>query len=621
MRPARLADVPRPLRPPAVPAILALSVLLAARATANAGAPIDAEVLNKVKVATVHLKVTLSDQRVVQGSGFFTDEPGLIVTNAHVLQMLDPASRKPAKVEVTVHSGTDKSRTLAAQVVGLDRGSDLALVRVTAKGLPAPLRFSAAKGLRETQPVFVFGFPFGQQLGKEITVNRSSVSSLRKAGQSITSIQLHGGLNPGNSGGPVVDDRGNVIGVAVSGVRGTTIGHAIPAGFVNRFLNGRIVGSSAEVPYKDGDKLMMELTFELVDPLGRLKNVEFQLWAGNPGPPRPPDSKEPAPRPGDSEKKRYRMPYAKTSPVTLAVPLPKLEGKQVYWIQPIITNGGGETAWVVATTIPPKSPLDRRPLTLKYRPPVNRKQTAEVVSHGEFRIRNADGEQNAVGINLVATFTESFGEEAPRGFPARLTYDGFGLTIRVDGKPIERDAELRKKQTDIRFAAADVEMDKDGSMATSKADLKRVPRLSQEMIADLSEQILQAVEVLSIPLPARKLEVHETWRAQRTFLIGSAILSVPVQADITYKYMGVQVRGSKEGALIRIHGRVKGRRGDGLDVSGTVSGAAFVSAETGQVLSADTTVKADLDLTFRRKLAKAIATLTVTIKRPAPPGK
>jgi hypothetical protein len=580
---------------------------------------LDAEVLKKVKAATVHLKVTLQDGRVGQGSGFFTDEPGLIVTNAHVVQMLDPESRKPAKVEATLHGGTDKSRTLVATVVGVDRGSDLALIRVEDKEPPAALKFGATKGLTETQSLYVFGFPFGDRLGKEITVSRSSVSSLRKSGENITAIQLDGGLNPGNSGGPVVDATGNVVGVAVSGVRGTQIGKAIPAEYVARFINGRIVASSAAVPYKDGDQVMMEITFELVDPLGRLNAVEFQLWAGNPGPLRPASLKEPAPQPGDSEKKRYKMPYEKKPSVTLAVPLPKLGDKQLYYLQPIITNGTGETRWTVATTVPGKPPLERRAVTLKYKPPVGGKQTAELVSNGDFKIRGANGEEDSVGLNLVTAFTESFAEEGPRGFPMRLTYDRFGLTIRVDNKPLEKDAELRKMQADIRFAAASVEMDKDGTLGTSKADLRQVPRGSQDMVSDLSDQILQSVEVLSVPLPEKKIEPLEKWKAQRHFLIGSGIIAVPVQADITYTYKGVQARDGKEGALIGIEGRVRGRKGDGLDVGGTLSGVAWVSLETGEVLSADTSVKADLDLTFQKRQSKALATLAVSIKRPAPP--
>jgi hypothetical protein len=113
----------------------------------------------------------------------------------------------------------------------------------------------------------------------------------------------------------------------------------------------------------------------------------------------------------------------------------------------------------------------------------------------------------------------------------------------------------------------------------------------------------------------------DTWKTQRLFLIGSAIISVPAQVDITYKYMGTQTRDGKEGALIRIEGRVRGRKGQGLDVGGSATGSAFVSLDTGQLISADASIKADVDLTFRRVQAKAIATLAVSMKRPAPPPK
>src|SRR5262249_43607416 len=162
----------------------------------------------KVKAGTVTIQVKLQDGRTVTGSGFLTDEPGLVITNAHVLNMLDADSRKPVKVDVVVNAGTDKSKTLAGTVLGVDRGSDLGAVRIDAKDLPAPLAVGNANNLNETDLVYVFGFPFGEQLGKEITVSKASVSSLRKKGGLLEQVQLQGGLNPGNSGGPVVDAEG-----------------------------------------------------------------------------------------------------------------------------------------------------------------------------------------------------------------------------------------------------------------------------------------------------------------------------------------------------------------------------------------------------------------------------
>src|SRR5262245_42806291 len=111
---------------------------------------IDSAVLRRVKAATVHFKVTVPDGRIAQGRGFVTDEPCLFITSAHVVQMLDPESRKPTRIEVTTHSGTDKTRTTVGKVVGVDRGSDLALVRVEGNDPPAPLKLGATKGLSET---------------------------------------------------------------------------------------------------------------------------------------------------------------------------------------------------------------------------------------------------------------------------------------------------------------------------------------------------------------------------------------------------------------------------------------------------------------------------------------
>ncbi len=80
---------------------------------ACADAPSLDAALKKVKAATVQLQVKLANDRLVQGSGFFTDEPGLIITDAHVLNMLDADSRRPARVNVVLTDAAGKQRTAA----------------------------------------------------------------------------------------------------------------------------------------------------------------------------------------------------------------------------------------------------------------------------------------------------------------------------------------------------------------------------------------------------------------------------------------------------------------------------------------------------------------------------
>lgn len=192
------------------------------------------DVVKKVKQSTTYLRVTLPGGEVAQGSGFFAIERGLVITNAHVVGLLR-SNNLPRRVEVVVHSGEAGEMKLAGTVVGLDRENDLVVLRVQGdlSRLPPLLPVVSAAELVETQNVYIFGFPFGAQLGKNITVSASSISSLRRGDNGVLKqVQVNGGMNPGNSGGPVTDARGVVIGVSVAGISGTQINFAVPAGFI-----------------------------------------------------------------------------------------------------------------------------------------------------------------------------------------------------------------------------------------------------------------------------------------------------------------------------------------------------------------------------------------------------
>jgi S1-C subfamily serine protease len=183
----------------------------------------------KIKHATVYIRVTTDSGRVFFGSGFFVQRTGYVVTNEHVVE--------DAKVvEVIIDSGTARSRTLEGVVKAGDPGRDLALVRVSGSNLPDPLTLGDTASLKETHELFIFGFPLGENLGKEISVNKSSVSSFRENAD-YPKIQMNGGVNPGNSGGPVVDSSGKVVGVVVSKIKGTEINFAITAETVRGFLD------------------------------------------------------------------------------------------------------------------------------------------------------------------------------------------------------------------------------------------------------------------------------------------------------------------------------------------------------------------------------------------------
>ena len=253
-----------------------------------APAQIDPATVTKVKNATVYLRVQLPNGDVAEGSGFLCLQPGIIVTNAHVLGMLRSDAAAPRTVEVVVHSGEANELKTTASVLAVDRSNDLAVLRAAldAARLPGPLLPDTAENLIETQKVYVFGFPFGAGLGKNITVSESSVSSLRRPGGFLQRIQVNGGMNPGNSGGPVCDVRGVVVGVSVSIIQGTQINFAIPGDFVLQLLAGKFAGSEAGLLYRFDGKLLLPLKVASLDPLGRIRSGTVEVWAGNPGPSR-----------------------------------------------------------------------------------------------------------------------------------------------------------------------------------------------------------------------------------------------------------------------------------------------------------------------------------------------
>jgi serine protease Do len=138
------------------------------------------------------------DQPRGVGSGFILSSDGLIMTNAHVVEGAD-------EVLVTL---TDK-REFKAKIIGADKRSDVAVVKIEATGLPA-VKIGDVNRLRVGEWVMAIGSPFG--LDNTVTAGIVSAKQ-RDTGDYLPFIQTDVAINPGNSGGPLINMRGEVVGI------------------------------------------------------------------------------------------------------------------------------------------------------------------------------------------------------------------------------------------------------------------------------------------------------------------------------------------------------------------------------------------------------------------------
>jgi S1-C subfamily serine protease len=218
-----------------LPAFLIVPVVIGG---AQALAQLTPELILKGKRATALVEVDL-EKGTGSGSAFCVDESGLFVTNAHVV---DRAADKEAPVRLVLGIGSEDRRSLPARVLRRDDRLDLALLEVEKGPGTAVLDLGRDGDLKLLARVFTFGYPLGKDAAVEgaefpdITILPSQITALRREKGELVAIQFNNQVNPGNSGGPVLDESGRVVGVAVATMRGQARNLAIPVGRLDAFL-------------------------------------------------------------------------------------------------------------------------------------------------------------------------------------------------------------------------------------------------------------------------------------------------------------------------------------------------------------------------------------------------
>jgi hypothetical protein len=241
-------------------------------------AQIPQDVILRGKKATA---LVVLDKESGFGSAFCIDSSGIFVTNSHVVE-------RGGDLTLVLYPGEKEQEVVKVRVLRQDRAADLALLKVECRNPLTALPFGDSSSLVETTEVAAFGYPFGKDLalGKEqypsITVSLGHVTALRKENGALKQVQLDASLNPGNSGGPAVNAKGEVIGVVESGIVGAGINFAIPVNAAQGlFEKPTIVLSPTDLPISkqrlEQDFTVKVLTFR---PSKTDTTVDLTLSAG-----------------------------------------------------------------------------------------------------------------------------------------------------------------------------------------------------------------------------------------------------------------------------------------------------------------------------------------------------
>ena len=197
---------------------------------------------------------------ISSGTGFFISKMGHVMTNAHVVQNCN---------KVTI--GDNANKQVPAEIINTDRSNDLALLKlstlemasVESKSLVQKLGIVvvplASEGLlrsedvRLGEKVLVAGYPFGDAFSNTIKVTTGVVSATRGPGDDSGEFQLDAAVQPGNSGGPIYDRSGNIVGIVVARLnkqmfKSENVNFGIKASSVRQFLK------SSGFPSKKSDR-------------------------------------------------------------------------------------------------------------------------------------------------------------------------------------------------------------------------------------------------------------------------------------------------------------------------------------------------------------------------------
>ena len=536
-------------------------------------------IIERLRKQACLVRAFRTDSPQEDGAGWLA-EPGIVVTAAHLLGMVDRSSRPPISIDVYFNAGTPNVKKFPAKILTVDQLNDLCVLQFSGgKDMPEPMTIVPSTDLRETQRLAVVGYP-GQGVNQQFSMDPMSVKvSFRNSyviGRAdnvktglLRYIRVEGGLIDGNFGGAVVDMNGAVRGIAANYVPESEkriMCNCIPAEYAQRLLWGYPLETRPKLPYQADStiaKLPVEVKFG--DPLKRVKKVWLEYWTGRPGLPRRPSATAPKPRPDDTGRQTVEAQYdPETMLATGEFVLPDLDPGSAYWIQPRYIDGTGNEKWGEAIFFAPDgSPVERRDIVLKPKFSKGSVRIIEVDSDADYRYVVLGRDRGHV-MSLSARLSERMlGVDAQtrlQGVEYKFDDVKFGqprsrpeviqlLLAGVDNQQLFKD-QIRRLILRAGFT-------NDGLLKKSAIDTTQVANpVHAVMYGQFSNQVLEAIQLMSIKFPNCAVKIDETWEQPLSLHLETRKKHEPALYTLKMKYLGVRNRGGRNEAVIDITGSI-----------------------------------------------------------------
>ena len=166
-----------------------------------------------------------------QATCFLINEEGYLLTNFHCIENAKEITIKGIDGDFTTKYG--------ATIIASDPSNDLALVKINNKNVKfnTPPYAIRSSGVAQAEKVYALGFPMAEAMGQEMKITDGIISAKSGVHGDISKFQISASVNPGNSGGPLIDEQGNLIGVIYAkSTVAESAGYAIKASYLESFL-------------------------------------------------------------------------------------------------------------------------------------------------------------------------------------------------------------------------------------------------------------------------------------------------------------------------------------------------------------------------------------------------